>query len=140
MVVIKQLCLTRVVSSNVLANIAVVVITLILFIWLQIVSQNLSFKFQSCQLKRTFLLLFLTIFKAGISNRQNIEIEKLSLNSISSSPCISSPCLNSGVCITIIDDKGLQRGYKCKCTNPQDSGMYCEDRNHVTFINKFKGD
>ena len=44
-------------------------------------------------------------------------------------PCLSSPCLNSGMCITLMDDKGVSRGFLCRCRSPQDSGAYCEQRN-----------
>jgi Notch 1 len=53
-----------------------------------------------------------------------------SANSEANNPCVSSPCLNSGMCITLMDDKGVPRGYICRCTNPADSGTYCEDRNY----------
>jgi hypothetical protein len=51
------------------------------------------------------------------------------INNPLNNPCLSSPCLNSGMCITLMDDKGVPRGYICRCTNPQDSGAFCEDRN-----------
>lgn len=53
----------------------------------------------------------------------------VSINNPLNNPCLSSPCLNSGMCITLMDDKGIPRGYICRCTNPQDSGAFCEDRN-----------
>lgn len=56
------------------------------------------------------------------------EVERI-LSVDISNPCLSSPCLNSGMCITLMDDKGIPRGYLCRCTSPQDSGSFCEDRN-----------
>lgn len=61
----------------------------------------------------------------NIPNNLPSIIQQNSLNN----PCLSSPCLNSGMCITLMDDKGIPRGYLCRCTNPQDSGAFCEDRN-----------
>jgi Notch-like protein len=45
-------------------------------------------------------------------------------------PCQTSPCQNSGICVTLMDDKGVPRGFLCKCISPQDSGVYCEERNY----------
>ncbi len=61
-------------------------------------------------------------------NRNNLESDKgQSLDILN--PCLSSPCKNSGMCITLLDDKGVSRGFICRCTSPQDSGLYCEQRN-----------
>ena len=46
-----------------------------------------------------------------------------------SNPCLSSPCKNSGMCITLMDDKSVSRGFLCRCASPQDSGNFCELRN-----------
>lgn len=72
----------------------------------------------------------------NIARKQNLKNKEINneSSSLPGSPCLSSPCLNSGVCISLLDDTGLQRGYKCKCSNPQDSGIYCEDRNFVITL------
>ena len=58
-----------------------------------------------------------------------IETERGLLNVDTNNPCLSSPCLNSGMCITLMDDKGVSRGFLCRCTSPQDTGVFCEERN-----------
>ncbi|CAF0728575.1 unnamed protein product [Brachionus calyciflorus] len=57
------------------------------------------------------------------------ENDRSLMNAVPNNPCASSPCLNSGMCITLMDDKGVPRGYICRCTNPQDTGVFCEERN-----------
>lgn len=34
------------------------------------------------------------------------------------------------MCIQLMDDRSVPRGYICRCTSPQDSGTFCEDRNY----------
>lgn len=34
------------------------------------------------------------------------------------------------MCVTIMDDRSIPRGFLCRCSNPQDSGFYCEERNY----------
>jgi hypothetical protein len=71
-----------------------------------------------------------------LDKKPNGELDRSLVSSSSSSaidqnqnPCLASPCKNSGICVTLMDDRGTPRGFICKCINPQDSGMYCEERN-----------
>lgn len=68
-----------------------------------------------------------SLFLAFQSNSK--ESDRSIVSTPTGTPCASSPCLNSGMCITLMDDKGVPRGFICRCKNPQDTGVYCEERN-----------
>ncbi len=57
------------------------------------------------------------------------RVLQLNIN-VAANPCANSPCQNSGICVTLMDDRGTPRGFLCKCISAQDSGTHCEQRNY----------